>query len=96
MMALMKAMTKNAPVIKNVLERLLIVLGVVASKILNYFFFKCIPHFKLNFSYCVPKDFCNKSEDCKGDYEVCVHAGGRYEGKCVGLRNRRDKINCDL
>ena len=35
----MKAMTKNVPVIKNAFERLLIVLGVVASKILNYFFF---------------------------------------------------------
>ena len=33
----MKAMTKNAPVIKNVFERL-IVLWDVASKILNYFF----------------------------------------------------------
>ena len=57
---------------------------------------KCLRVLSSSFSYCVPKDFCNKSEDCKGDYEVCVHVGGRYEGKCVGLRNRRDKINCDL
>ena len=97
MMALMKAMTKNAPVIKNVFERLLIVLGVVASKILNYFFFfECIPHLMLNFSYCVPNNFCNNSEDCKGDSEVCIYGQRPYVGKCMELNNRRDKINCDL
>ena len=34
----MKAMTNCAPMVQNVFRRLLIVLGVVASKILNYFF----------------------------------------------------------
>ena len=62
----MKAMTKNAPVIKNVFERLLIVLGVVASKILNYFFSSAFLILSWILAIVCPKIFAISRKIAKG------------------------------